>query len=116
MTADEAYDFDCGVTEVDYAVAETGSVVIRHRPEHGRLLSLVPFVHVAVVDPKQLVPDLIDLFLSSPVFGQVMAVLREDHGPRPRRAPRAATQAERSVPKLRFRWRTTTPSPRALDP
>jgi hypothetical protein len=50
------------------------------------------------------------------VFGQVMAVLREDHGPRPRRAPRAATQAERSVPKLRFRWRTTTPSPRALDP
>ena len=61
-------------------------------------------------------PDLIDLFLSPPVFGQVMAVRREDHGPRPRRAPRAATQPERSVPKLKFRWRTTTPSPRALDP
>ena len=62
MTADEAYDFDAGVTEVDYAVAETGTLVIRHRPEHGRLLSLVPFVHVAVVEPKKLLPDLIDLF------------------------------------------------------
>jgi L-lactate dehydrogenase complex protein LldG len=56
------------VTEVDYAVAETGSLVIRHRPEHGRLLSLVPFVHVAVVEPKNFLPDLLDL----------MEVLRRD--------------------------------------
>jgi L-lactate dehydrogenase complex protein LldG len=62
ITPDEAYDFDAGVTDVDYAVAETGSLVIRHRPEHGRLLSLVPFVHVAVVEPKNFLPDLIDLF------------------------------------------------------
>ena len=62
ITADGAYDYDAGVTEVDYAVAETGTLVIRHRPEHGRLLSLVPFVHVAVLQPKQIVPDLIDLF------------------------------------------------------
>ena len=62
ITADGAYDYDAGVTEVDYAVAETGSLVIRHRPEHGRLLSLVPFVHVAVLDPKRIVPDLLDLF------------------------------------------------------
>ena len=62
ITADGAYDYDAGLTEVDYAVAETGTLVIRHRPEHGRLLSLVPFVHVAVVQPKNFVPDLIDLF------------------------------------------------------
>ena len=62
ITPDEAYDFDAGVTDVDYAVAETGSLVIRHRAEHGRLLSLVPFVHVAVVQPKNFLPDLIDLF------------------------------------------------------
>lgn len=62
MSADDAYEFDAGVTEVDYAVAETGSLVIRHRPEHGRLLSLVPFVHVAVVQPRNFLPDLIDLF------------------------------------------------------
>jgi L-lactate dehydrogenase complex protein LldG len=62
MTADDAYEFDAGVTDVDYAVAETGTLVVRHTPAHGRLLSLVPFVHVAVVEPKQIVPDLIDLF------------------------------------------------------
>jgi L-lactate dehydrogenase complex protein LldG len=62
ITPDEAYDFDAGVTDVDYAVAETGSLVIRHRPEHGRLISLVPFIHVAVVEPKNFLPDLIDLF------------------------------------------------------
>ena len=62
ITADGAYEYDAGVTEVDYAVAETGTLVIRHRPEHGRLLSLVPFVHVAIVQPKNFVPDLIDLF------------------------------------------------------
>ncbi|HEX5075179.1 MAG TPA: HD domain-containing phosphohydrolase [Gemmatimonadaceae bacterium] len=60
-------------------------------------------------------PDLVDLFLSPPVFDQAMAVLREDNGPRTRRAPRSARQAEHSVPKLKFRWRTTTPSPRVLD-
>jgi L-lactate dehydrogenase complex protein LldG len=62
MTADSAYDFDAGITEADYAVAETGTIAIRHRPEHGRLLSLVPFVHIAIIQPKILVPDLIDLF------------------------------------------------------
>ena len=60
LSADAAYDIDAGVTEADYAVAETGSLVIRHRPEHGRLLSLVPFVHVAIIEPRIIVPDLLD--------------------------------------------------------
>lgn len=62
LTADDTYDVDAGITEADYAVAETGTLVIRHRPEHGRLLSLTPFVHVAVIEPKIIVPDLLDLF------------------------------------------------------
>src|SRR4029079_2096473 len=62
ITPDEAYDFDAGITDCDYAVAETGSLVIKHRPEHGRLISLVPFLHIAVVEPKNFMPDLIDLF------------------------------------------------------
>jgi L-lactate dehydrogenase complex protein LldG len=61
LTLDETYEFDAGLTEVDYAVAETGTLAIRHRPEHGRLLSLVPFVHVAVVERDKFVPDLLDL-------------------------------------------------------
>jgi len=57
-------------------------------------------------------PDLIDLFLSPPVFEVVSSVLREDHSPRPRRATRRAKQSDSSLPKLSFRWRTTTPAPR----
>jgi len=62
MTLDELYDYDCGVTDVYAAVAETGSLVIKSSPEHGRALSLVPAVHVAIVEPKNLVADLVDFF------------------------------------------------------
>lgn len=62
MSVDELYDFDCGVTDVWAAVAETGSLVVRAAPEHGRTLSLVPWFHVAIVEPKNIVPDLYDLF------------------------------------------------------
>jgi L-lactate dehydrogenase complex protein LldG len=62
MTLDELYDFDCGITDVYAAVAETGSVVIRASAGHGRGLSLIPALHIAIVEPKNFVPDLVDLF------------------------------------------------------
>src|SRR5207253_8970947 len=40
MTLDELYDFDAGVTDVYAAVAESGSLVIKNSPKHGRALSL----------------------------------------------------------------------------
>ena len=61
-TLDAAYDLDCGITDVYAAVAETGSLVIRPAPGHGRAISLVPPIHVAIVEPGNIVPDLIDLF------------------------------------------------------
>ena len=61
-TLDELYDADCAVTDVTYAVAETGSLVIRTDAGHGRGLSLVPMYHVAVVEPWKMLPDLVDLF------------------------------------------------------
>jgi L-lactate dehydrogenase complex protein LldG len=63
MSLDELYDgYDCGITDVTYAVAETGSLVIKTSASHGRGLSLVPMYHVAVIEQHQFVPDLIDLF------------------------------------------------------
>jgi L-lactate dehydrogenase complex protein LldG len=61
MTLDEGYDVDAGVTEVYRAVAETGSLIVRESRFHGRAASLLPMVHVAVVERWQIVPDLIDL-------------------------------------------------------
>jgi L-lactate utilization protein LutC len=62
MTLDQLYDYDCGVTDVTYAVAETGSLVIRGSANHGRSLSLVPPIHVAILEPKNFVADLVDVF------------------------------------------------------
>lgn len=62
MSLDDLYDFDCGVTDVYSAVAETGTLVMRASVNHGRALSLVPALHVAIVERRQIVPDLIDLF------------------------------------------------------
>lgn len=62
MTVDQMYDIDAGVTDVYRAVAETGSLVMRASADHGRALSLVPPLHVAIVEPKNCVGDLIDLF------------------------------------------------------
>ena len=59
---DDMYDIDAAVTDVWRAVAETGSLVVRASPEHGRSLSLVPPLHVAIVEPENLLADLIDLF------------------------------------------------------
>jgi len=58
---DATYDVDAGVTDVWCAVAETGSLVVRASASHGRATSLVPDVHIAIVEKSQIIPDLIDL-------------------------------------------------------
>jgi L-lactate dehydrogenase complex protein LldG len=62
MTLDEIYDYDCGLTDAYAAVAETGSIVIRPDAVHGRAISLVPRLHVAILQPSDFVGDLLDLF------------------------------------------------------
>lgn len=54
---------DLGVTGADYAVAETGSVVVVPRKGLSRLVSVVPPVHIAVVRPQEVVDTLDDVFL-----------------------------------------------------
>ena len=51
-----------GVTGVDYAVAETGSVVLLARSEVSRLPALLPPVYVAVVEKGKVLPSLDELF------------------------------------------------------
>ena len=51
-----------GVTGVDYAVAETGSVVLLARSEVSRLPALLPPVYVVVVEKGKVLPSLDELF------------------------------------------------------
>jgi L-lactate utilization protein LutC len=53
---------DFGLSGVDYLIAETGSVILTSRPGQPRALSLLPPVHVAVAERRQILPDLFDLF------------------------------------------------------
>lgn len=53
---------DVGISSVDYAIAETGSLVVCARPGQERVASLLTPVHVAVVTRDQIVPDLFDVF------------------------------------------------------
>lgn len=53
-----------GVTAVDYAVADTGTLVLMAGRGRARAASLLPPIHVALVKPEQVVPGLENLFAS----------------------------------------------------
>ncbi|MFP5262079.1 MAG: lactate utilization protein C [Blastocatellia bacterium] len=53
-----------GVTAVDYAVADTGTLVLLSGPGRARAASLLPPIHVALVRPEQVIPGLESLFAS----------------------------------------------------
>ena len=58
-----AVDGQLGITGVDYAIAETGSVVLLPSPRLSRLTSLLPPVHLAIVRPQEVLGTLDDFFL-----------------------------------------------------
>ena len=51
-----------GISGVSHLIAETGSVVVASGPADPRSVSLLPPVHIAVAERRQLLPDLFDLF------------------------------------------------------
>ena len=51
-----------GVTSADFCMAETASLVMRTRPGQARSVSLVPSVHVAVIQLDQIIADLKELY------------------------------------------------------
>jgi L-lactate dehydrogenase complex protein LldG len=51
-----------GITGVDWLIAETGSIVLTTARGQARSLSLLPPLHIAVAERRQLLPDLFDLF------------------------------------------------------
>lgn len=54
-------EMDAGITLSSAAIAETGTIVLKSSPDAPRLLSLVPPVHIVIVDAKHVVDTLFDL-------------------------------------------------------
>jgi L-lactate dehydrogenase complex protein LldG len=53
---------DIGITSADYALADTGTLVLLASPKESRLVSLLPPVHVAVFPQSAILTGLDELF------------------------------------------------------
>jgi L-lactate utilization protein LutC len=53
---------DVGITSADYALADTGSLVMISSPREARLVSLLPPAHIAVVPRDRILTGLDELF------------------------------------------------------
>ena len=66
--AAELFGYDVGISRVQGAIAETGTLVLDTERERHRLVSLLPPVHIAIVDASQICLTL----------GETLSVLRRD--------------------------------------
>ena len=58
VTRGRAAEAAVGVTQFDYAIANTGTLAAAAQAVEERLAATLPQIHVALVDPASLVPDL----------------------------------------------------------
>jgi L-lactate dehydrogenase complex protein LldG len=65
---------DLGVTGVDAALPETGTLLLRSSPEKPRVVSLLPRVHLAILRPGALRADLHQAFAEVEGDGYVVLI------------------------------------------
>ncbi len=61
-TKSAAFSVGAGITGTDWFIAESGTLVLHPREGLSRLVSLAPPIHIAVVEPGQVLPSLDELF------------------------------------------------------
>ena len=57
---------DFGITSADFALADTGTLVMLSSPQEARMVSLLPPVHIAVVPRERILTGLDELFTLLP--------------------------------------------------
>ena len=68
-SASEVFRFDVGISQAQAGIAETGTLLLDSSRERHRLVSLVPPVHIAIINASQIVETL----------GEALAMLRREH-------------------------------------
>ncbi len=61
---------DFGITSADYALADTGSIVLLSSREEARLVSLLPPCHIALIPQSRILANLDELFTLVPLPSQ----------------------------------------------
>ena len=82
-----------GITGANFAVADTGTVVLVTNEGNGRMVTTLPRIHVAVMGIEKVIPSMTDLMvflaiLARSATGQKLSVL---HDARARAAPGRAS-------------------------
>jgi L-lactate utilization protein LutC len=72
---------DVGITSADYALADTGSLVMIASPEDARLVSLLPPVHIAVLRRERILTGIDELFTVVPNPAEVSSSMVIITGP-----------------------------------
>lgn len=67
---DQVIESFVGITSADYCIANTGTLVMKTRPEQARSVSLVPSIHIAVIESFQVISDL-DEFYTLPAHDPI---------------------------------------------
>lgn len=52
-----------GITSADYCMADTATLVMKTRPGQARSVSLVPSIHIAVIELKKIIANLKELYI-----------------------------------------------------
>jgi L-lactate utilization protein LutC len=72
---------EVGITSADYALADTGSLVMFTESRESRLLSLLPPCHIAVIGRSKIVPSLDDVLRMRPMPGDQSSAMVVITGP-----------------------------------
>ncbi len=67
-TAEKLSAVNIGITQADYALADTGTLVVFSETGEGRTLSLLPPIHVAVLEESRILASLDELMEREPRF------------------------------------------------
>lgn len=78
---EEAAHCDIGITSATYALADTGSLVMLSSVQEARLVSLLPPVHLAIVERSRLLTGLDELFRIVPRPAEVSSSMVLITGP-----------------------------------
>jgi L-lactate dehydrogenase complex protein LldG len=72
---------DIGITSADYALSDTGTLVMIASPAEGRLMSLLPPAHLAVIPKERILSGLDELFTVIPNPAEITSSLVLITGP-----------------------------------
>ncbi len=72
---------DIGITEVDFAIAETGTIVLISNQRQPRSVSLIPPIHIAVMKSDVIVENLDDLFFLLRNYSELTSCITFVTGP-----------------------------------